>query len=241
MKNQDTLQLYFWPTPNTYKVTMLLEELNLPYDVNYIDIGKGEQFQEHFLEIAPNNRIPALVDPAPLSADKPISVFESGAILVYLAEKHQQFLPQDIAERADVMQWLFWQMGGLGPMSGQANHFIKYAPEQVPYGIKRYSDEVNRLFGVMERRLKDREYLAGEYSIADMACWPWVRIYENYNIDLTTFVHLNDWYQRIAKRPATIRAIAVGASHVMKPEDMSDEAKKVLFGQQAQSTEKAIA
>ncbi len=172
------IELYYWPTPNGWKVTIMLEELGVPYEVKYVNIGKGEQFEPAFLKISPNNRMPAIVDPEGPDG-KPISVFESGAILQYLGRKFGRFYGADERGRVEVDQWLFWQMGGLGPMAGQAHHFRQYAPETVPYGIERYTNEVNRLYGVMDRRLADRDYLAGNYSIADMACVGWVKPYRN--------------------------------------------------------------
>src|SRR5262245_44437778 len=168
------IDLYYWPTPNGYKVSIMLEETGLPYTLIPVNIGRGEQFKPEFLAISPNNRMPAIVDRAPADGGAPISIFESGAILLYLAEKTRCFMPADIRGRYEVMQWVMWQMGGLGPMAGQANHFRSYAPEQIPYAIDRYTKEVNRLLGVMNIRLRDREYLAGDYSIADMMSFPWV-------------------------------------------------------------------
>ena len=168
------IDLYYWTTPNGHKVTMFLEEVGLPYKILPINIGKGEQFDPAFLAIAPNNRIPAIVDHAPANGTGPISIFESGAILLYLAEKTGKFLANDLATRTETLQWLFWQMGGLGPMAGQNHHFSGYAPEKIPYAITRYVKETNRLYGVLDRRLADRRYLAGDYSIADMASYPWM-------------------------------------------------------------------
>ena len=172
------IELYYWPTPNGWKITIMLEELGAPYDVKYVNIGKGEQFEPSFLTIAPNNRMPAIIDPGGPRGGEPISIFESGAILQYLGRKFGKFYPADERGRVEVDQWLFWQMGGLGPMAGQAHHFRQYAPEKLPYAIDRYTNECNRLYGVMNKRLADREFLAGEYSIADMACIGWVRPYQ---------------------------------------------------------------
>ncbi len=224
------LDLYYWPTPNGWKITILLEELGLPYTVHPVNIDKGEQFKPEFLAISPNNRMPAIVDNDPLDGGEAISVFESGAILQYLARKHKAFYPTDVRAQVQVDEWLFWQMGGLGPMSGQAGHFRIYAPEKIPYGIDRYTNEVNRLYGVMDRRLANHAYLAGAYSIADMASWPWVRNYANFAQDLNDFPHLKRWFESIAERPEVIRAVAVMAEQ-RKP--MTDEAKAVLFNQKA--------
>jgi len=166
------IDLHYWPTPNGKKISILLEELDVPYKIQWVDMGKGEQFKPEFLDISPNNRIPAMVDHAPLDGGAPIRIFESGAILLYLAQKYGQFYSDDVRQQQEINQWLFWQMGGLGPMAGQAHHFRQYAPEQVPYGIERYTNECNRLYGVLNRRLADREFIAAEYSIADMACRP---------------------------------------------------------------------
>ncbi|UPA25418.1 glutathione S-transferase N-terminal domain-containing protein [Shinella oryzae] len=228
------IEVYYWPTPNGYKVTIMLEELGVPYDVRYINIGKGEQFAPDFLKIAPNNRMPAIIDPdGPGGA--PISIFESGAILQYLGRKYGQFYPADERKRVDVDQWLFWQMGGLGPMAGQAHHFRDYAPEKIAYGIDRYTNEVNRLYGVMNRRLADREYLAGDYSIADMACVGWVRSYEKQGQDLNDFPHLKRWFEAVMARPAVERGIAVGQEERARQANLAEdkEAQKILFGQRA--------
>jgi GST-like protein len=228
------IDLYYWPTPNGWKVTILLEELGAPYNVIPVNIGAGEQFKPDFLKISPNNRMPAIVDPEPMGGGAPLSVFESGAILQYLAEKHGKFWPQAPRGKYEVSQWLFWQMGGLGPMAGQAHHFRQYAPEQIQYGIDRYTNEVNRLYGVMNARLKDREYLAGDYSIADMAAWPWVVPYERQGQDLGEFPHLKRWFEAIKARPAVERGFAVGKE--LRQPTMSEDAKKVLFGQRARAS-----
>lgn len=228
------IEVYYWPTPNGYKVTIMLEELGVPYDVRYINIGKGEQFAPDFLKIAPNNRMPAIIDPdGPGGA--PISIFESGAILQYLGRKYGQFYPADERKRVDVDQWLFWQMGGLGPMAGQAHHFRDYAPEKIAYGIDRYTNEVNRLYGVMNRRLAGRDYLAGDYSIADMACVGWVRSYEKQGQDLNDFPHLKRWFETVMARPAVERGIAVGQEERARQANLAEdkEAQKILFGQRA--------
>ena len=225
------IALHYWPTPNGWKITMMLEECALPYEVHYVNITRGDQFKPGFLAIAPNNRMPAIVDPEGPDG-KPISVFESGAILQYLGNKTGKFYPKELRARTEVEQWLFWQMGGLGPMSGQAGHFRNYARQTLPYAIERYTNEVERLYGVMNTRLADRGYLAGEYSIADMACHPWLRSWERLGQDLGKFPHLKRWFETIAARPATIRAVKVGedkrsASPSLKDDD---EAHAILFG-----------
>jgi GSH-dependent disulfide-bond oxidoreductase len=226
------IELHMWPTPNAFKITIFLEEAGLPYEVKLVNIGKGEQFAPDFLKIAPNNRMPAIIDPEG-PGGLPISVFESGAILQYLGRKTGQFYPEDERGRIEVDQWLFWQMGGLGPMAGQAHHFRIYAPEQVPYAIKRYTDEVNRLYGVLNRRLADRPYVAGEFSIADMASYPWIRPFERQGQDLNDFPHLKRWFETIGARPAVLRAVEVGKQE--NPIDLSKdkEAQKIMFGQRA--------
>lgn len=202
------IKLYTAATPNGRKVSIMLEEVGLPYEVHPIDMGAGDQFEPAFLEISPNNKIPAIVDPdGPDGA--PVSVFESGAILIYLAEKTGRFLPTEARARLDVLQWLMFQMGGVGPMFGQANHFIKFAAEDVPYGKKRYRDEAMRLLGVMDRRLAVVEYLAGDYSIADIATWPWVMRAEWYDTDWSQFPNTKRWYDQIGERPAVKRGTAV--------------------------------
>ncbi len=220
------IALYYWPTSNGHKISILLEELKLPYEVKPVNIGAGEQFAPAFLKISPNNRMPAIIDPKG-PGGKPISVFESGAIMQYLARKAGKFYPRDERQRVAVEEWLFWQVGGLGPMAGQANHFITYAKQDVPYAKKRYADEVHRLFGVMNKRLAARKFLAGAYSIADMACLSWVKSSTRFQA-LDEFPHLAAWYARLMKRSAVKRGMEVGAE-LRKP--MSDEQKKVLFGQ----------
>ncbi|MGA7939829.1 MAG: glutathione S-transferase N-terminal domain-containing protein, partial [Bradyrhizobium sp.] len=181
------IDLHYWTTPNGHKITMFLEETALKYKIFPVNIGKGDQFKPEFLAIAPNNRIPALVDHEPKGGGKPISIFESGAMLLYLAEKTGQFLPADLQGRYDVIQWTFWQMGGLGPMAGQNHHFRNYAQDKIPYAIDRYVNETNRLYGVLNKRLSDREFIGGQYSIADMACYPWVVPYKNQGQDIDQF------------------------------------------------------
>ncbi len=225
--------LYYWITPNGHKVTMLLEELAVDYAIKPVNIGKAEQFEPAFLKLSPNNRIPALLDSSPENGSAPISLFESGAILLYLAEKHRQFIPAAIKGRAQVLQWLFWQMGGLGPMCGQAHHFVSYADEEIPYAIQRYVAEVSRLYQVLDFQLAGREYICGDYSIADMACYPWIVPYERQRQDLEQFENLKRWHDAIKARPATIRAYARAEQYRADSLSMSDEEKKVLFSQDA--------
>jgi GST-like protein len=229
------IYLYYWTTPNGHKITMFLEEAGLPYQLHPINISKGEQFAPEFLKIAPNNRIPAIVDQAPADGGAPISVFESGAILQYLADKTGRFIPQDLRGRNVALQWLFWQMGGLGPMAGQNHHFVQYAPEQLPYAIDRYVKETTRLYGVLNKQLADgRAYIAGDYSIADMACYPWVVPHARQRQNLEDFAHLAAWFKRIAERPATVRAYEVAKTVNVAP-TVNADAKNVLFGQDASS------
>ncbi len=227
------LDLYYWTTPNGHKITMFLEEAGLPYRLIPVNIGIGDQFKPEFLAIAPNNRIPALVDHAPADGGAPLSLFESGAILLYLAEKTGRFIPADLRGRTEVLQWLFWQMGGLGPMLGQNHHFKQYAPEVIPYAINRYVNETNRLYGVLNRRLSDRPFVAGaDYSIADMAAYPWIVPHERQGQKLEDFPHLKRWFEAIAVRPATVRAYAQ-AKRVNTQPTVNEDAKKILFGQTA--------
>ncbi len=223
------IDLHYWPTPNGHKITIALEEMGLPYTIHRVDIGKGDQFKLEFLKIAPNNRMPAIVDHAPADGGTAIDVFESGAILQYLAEKTGKFLPQDVRGRFEVMKWLFWQMGGLGPMAGQSNHFNVYAKEKLPYAMERYAKETGRLFGVLNKRLSDRRFVAGDYSIADMAIYPWTLAWTNHGLDINDFPHLKRWQDVIAARPAVVRAYALAGER--KP--MTEEERKVLFGQDA--------
>jgi GST-like protein len=225
------IDLYYWTTPNGHKVTIFLEETGLPYTVKPIDIGKGEQFDPAFLAISPNNRIPAIVDHAPPDGGGPLSLMESGAILLYLAGKTGRFYPNDLRGRADVVQWLFWQMAGLGPMAGQAHHFLHYAPEPLPYAIDRYVRETGRLYGVLNKRLADREFIAGDYSIADMASYPWV-LPERQRQDLADFPHLRRWKETVAARPAVQRAYALAKAVNPQPSAPTDAVqRKLLFGQ----------
>ena len=228
------IDLFYWPTPNGHKITLFLEETATPYRIVPIDIGKGDQFQPDFLKIAPNNRMPAIVDHEPEDGGAPISVFESGAILLYLADKTGRFLPQDLRGRNQALEWLFWQMGGLGPMAGQNHHFAVYAPEKLPYAIDRYVKETNRLYGVLDRRLAGRDFIAGDYSIADMAAYPWTVSHERQGQNLDDFPNLKRWFEAIRARPATVEAYKKGEA-INRPAEMSEEAKKVLFGQTAAS------
>ena len=230
---QRPIQLYYWPTPNGHKITIMLEECGLPYDIIPVNIGKGDQFNPEFLVISPNNRMPAIVDPDG-PGGKPIAVFESGAILQYLGRKTGKFYPSDERARVAVDEWLFWQMAGLGPMAGQAHHFRQYAPEKIQYGIDRYTNEVNRLYGVMNARLKANDFLAGDYSIADMASYPWVRPYKNQGQDLAEFPALEAWFQRMRARPAVAKAVKVGEDLRSQYNLSTDkDAQAVLFGQRA--------
>jgi GSH-dependent disulfide-bond oxidoreductase len=224
------IELFFAPTPNGQKVSIALEEMDMQYKVTPINIMRGDQFKSEFLVISPNNRMPAIIDHAPVRGN-PISIFESGAILIYLAEKSGRFLPTDPDPRANVLQWLMWQMAGLGPMAGQVHHFARYAPERIPYATKRYVDETARLYGVLDTQLAPREFVAGDYSIADMAIWPWVAIHDLHNQDLAEFPHVARWYDLVGKRPAVQRGMAV-LKDMFVAGVVDDEAKKVLFGQQ---------
>ncbi len=223
------LDLYYWPTPNGHKITIFLEEAGLAYRIMPVNIGRGEQFAPEFLAIAPNNRMPALVD-ADVEGE-PVRLFESGAILQYLAEKTGRFLPTDLRARFMVLQWLYWQMAGLGPMAGQNHHFARYAPEKIPYAIDRYVRETARLYGVLDRRLAQSPFVGGrEYSIADMACYPWIVPHRDQQQDLEAFTHLKRWFTQMAARPAVVRAYAVGA-RISQGGPLDEEARRQLFGQ----------
>ncbi|KAM3095629.1 glutathione binding-like protein [Phormidesmis sp. 146-12] len=231
------IDLYYWTTPNGHKITMFLEEVGLPYTIAPINIGKGDQFQPEFLKISPNNRIPAIVDHEPVGGGEPISVFESGAILLYLAEKTGKLIGEDLRSRVEVLQWLFWQMGGLGPMAGQNHHFNQYAPEKIPYAIDRYVKETGRLYAVLNQRLSDREFVAGNYSIADMAAYPWVVPYDRQGQNLEDFPHLKRWFEAIKERPATIRAYE--KAEAFKTQNLSiEETRSVLFNQSASTVQR---
>ncbi|WP_133000268.1 glutathione binding-like protein [Luteimonas arsenica] len=227
------IDLHYWPTPNGHKVTLFLEEAGLEYRIHPVDIGKGAQFEPDFLAISPNNKMPAIVDHAPADAGAPQSVFESGAILLYLAEKTGRFLPADARGRTATLEWLFWQMAGLGPMTGQYGHFNVYAPEKIPYAIERYTKEVQRLLGVLDKRLAGRAFITGDdYTIADMAAYPWINVYDKAPLDLGPFPEVRRWQAAIAARPATQRAYAL--SKQVNPDagkPMSEEEKALLFGQ----------
>ncbi|GBD41546.1 Disulfide-bond oxidoreductase YfcG [bacterium HR39] len=226
------IDLYYWPTPNGHKITLFLEEAGLPYRIVPVDIGRGRQFDPEFLKISPNNRIPAIVDHEPPDGGGPLSLFESGAILVYLAEKTGKFLPADLRGRKTALEWLFWQVGGLGPMAGQAHHFLHYAPERIPYAIERYVKEVARLYAVLDRRLEGRRFIVGEdYTIADMACYPWIVPHERQNQNLDDHPNLKRWFEEIRERPATKRAYARAKEVKEAERGIDEEAKKILFGQ----------
>ncbi|MDI9336288.1 MAG: glutathione S-transferase N-terminal domain-containing protein [Gammaproteobacteria bacterium] len=230
------LDLYYWPTPNGHKITLFLEEAEVAYRLIPINIGKGEQFHEQFLKIAPNNRIPALVDHEALTPSGSLALFESGAILLYLAEKFNKFMSVEPSLRWQTLQWLFWQMGGLGPMAGQTHHFVAYAPEKIPYAIDRYVREVGRLYKVLNKHLETSgAYIAGDYSIADMAVYPWIVPYQRQQQDLTQFPALHEWFGRIALRPATARAYAKAEQINPNPQPLDDKAKGILFGQSGKS------
>ena len=226
------IDLYYWTPPNGHKVLIFLEEVGVPHRVLPVNISKGEQFAPDFLRIAPNNRIPAIVDTAPADGGAPISIFESGAILQYLAEKTGQFLSADVRGRVEIMQWLFWQMGGLGPMAGQNHHFVQYASQSIPYAMDRYVNETNRLYGVLDKRLAERDYIAGDYSIADMAAYPWIVPHRRQKQNLDEFPHLKRWFGTIGARSAVKRAYE-RAREINRQPVVSDKSKAVLFGQTA--------
>ncbi|ACB95968.1 glutathione binding-like protein [Beijerinckia indica] len=226
------IDLHYWTTPNGHKITIFLEEASVPYRLIPVNISTGDQFKPDFLRIAPNNRIPAIVDTEPADGGTPISLFESGAILQYLAEKTGKFLPADLRGRFEVMQWLFWQMGGLGPMAGQNHHFVQYAPERIPYAMERYVKETNRLYGVLNKRLADRAFVAGDYSIADMASYPWIVLHERQQQNLDDFPHLKRWFETIAMRPAVERAYE-RARELNEQPVVTLESAAILFGQTA--------
>ncbi len=224
--------LHYWPTPNGHKITIFLEETGTPYRILPVNIGTGDQFKPDFLKISPNNRMPAIVDTEPADGKGPLSVFESGAILVYLAEKTGSFLPKDARGRFEVLQWLFWQMGGLGPMAGQNHHFTQYAPEKIAYAIDRYVGETARLYAVLDKHLADRNFVAGDYSIADMAAYPWIVPHQRQQQDLNDFPNLRRWFEGIQARPAVVRAYEKGKALNTKP-TIDEESRKILFGQSA--------
>ncbi len=235
------IDLHYWTTPNGHKITIFLEETSLPYKIFPVNIGKGEQFAKDFLAISPNNRIPAMVDHAPPGGGAPISVFESGAMLLYLAEKTGQFIPQDLRGRTAVLEWLFWQMANLGPNSGQNNHFANYAVEKIPYAMDRYRNEVNRLYGVLNKHLADHEYVAGAYSIADMASYPWIVPHERQGQNIADFPHIKRWLDAIYERPAVKRAYAKAKEVNPNPGGIrTAEERAILFGQTAASVKAAV-
>ncbi|NHC35808.1 thiol:disulfide oxidoreductase [Scytonema millei VB511283] len=226
-----TIELYYWTTPNGHKITIFLEEAELPYEIKPVNIAKGEQFDPEFLKISPNNKIPAIIDRDPPDGGEPISVFESGAILQYLAEKTGKFLPDNLRDRYETMQWLFWQMGGLGPMLGQNHHFVTYAPEKIPYAIARYVKETERLYGVLDERLTNLPFITGSYSIADMAAYPWIVPYETQQQNLDDFPNLKRWFESIKARPAVQRAYARADEISSATPTVTEESRAILFGQ----------
>ncbi len=227
------IEVYYWPTPNGWKISIMMEELDIPYEIKYVNIGAGDQFKPDFLKIAPNNRMPAIIDPEGPSG-KPISIFESGAILQYLGRKFNKFYPSDERGRVEVDQWLMWQMGGLGPMAGQTHHFRVYAPEKVPYAIDRYTNEVNRLYGVLNKQLEDREYLAEEYSIADISCIGWAQLWERQGQDIKQFPNMEKWIERLKTRPAVAKGLALGLEKREQSSfDKDKDQQAVLFRQKA--------
>ena len=232
------IDLYYAATPNGLKIRLFLEEAGLPYTVRPVNISKGEQFKPEFLAISPNNKIPAIVDTEPSGGGAPVPIFESGAILIYLAEKTGRFMPKDLRGRTEVLKWLFWQVGGLGPMAGQAGHFRVYAPEPIPYGIERYTKEVNRLYGVLDKQLAKHEYVAGEYSIADMAIYPWIVPHEPHGQRLEDFPYLQRWFEKVKARPAVAKSYEGVEPPYSRSRNISEEERKVLFGQTADSVKR---
>ncbi|MEJ2132782.1 MAG: glutathione S-transferase N-terminal domain-containing protein [Gammaproteobacteria bacterium] len=234
------IDLYFAATPNGWKITIMLEETGLPYNVVPVNLGRGDQFKPEFLKISPNNRMPAIIDHEPTMGGGPLSIFESGAILIYLARKSGQFLPKNERAELDVLQWLFWQVGGLGAMAGQLSHFVNYAPggpEGHDYSHTRYKNEYDRLVSVMERDLREKEYLAGEYSIADMAAWPWVVPYKRFQEDIDAYPNVRRWFDAIKTRPAVQRGMNVGRDEARRQGPMTEEARKIMFGQTGKNIE----
>ena len=227
------IDLYYWPTPNGWKISILLEELRIPYRLVPVDITKGEQFRRQFLAISPNNKIPAIVDSTPADGGAPVRLFESAPIMMYLAEKHGQLWPRDLRGRYEVMQWLAWQISALGPTAGQVHHFREYAAERIPYAVERFTNEINRQYGVLNARLADRDYLASDYSIADIACWAWVRLWRHHDQRLTDFPHLERWFSTLAARPAVDRGFRIGRELRDDRPTMPDDARAILLGQRA--------
>jgi GSH-dependent disulfide-bond oxidoreductase len=224
------IDLYYWTTPNGHKITIFLEETGLTYRINPVNIGVGDQFKPEFLKISPNNKIPAIVDQDPSDGQGPLSIFESGAILLYLAEKTGRFLPKELRGRVAVTEWLIWQVGGLGPMLGQNHHFSQYAPEKIPYAIERYRKETERLYGVLDERLAKQPFLAGDYSIADMAAYPWIVPHQRQGQNLADFPNVQRWFEQIRNRPAVHRAYA-RADEINTEATVSDKSRAILFGQ----------
>ncbi len=231
------IDVHYWPTPNGHKITLFLEETALEYRIVPVNIRQGDQFKPEFLKISPNNRMPAIVDHAPQDGGAPIAIFESGAILVYLGDKAGRFLPSETRARSEVMQWLFWQVGGLGPMAGQNHHFANYAPEKIPYAIERYRNETARLYAVLDKRLRGREFVAGDYSIADMAIYPWTVPHALQGIDAEKFPDFRRWFEAIRARPATVRAYEKGAA-LAQPPAFTDDERKLLFQQSADTVKR---
>jgi len=227
------IELYYWPTPNGHKITVFCEEAGIPYTIKPVNIQQGEQFKPDFLKISPNNRMPAIVDTEPADKGAPLSVFESGAILIYLAEKTGKFLPKDMRGRCKALEWLEWQVGGLGPMAGQVNHFAHYAPEKLPYAIDRYVNEVSRLYAVMDKQLGANQYLAGDFSIADMASYPWTAIWERQSQKIDEFPNVKRWLDTMRDRPGVKRAYAAGKAYQSTRQNTDPEVAKILFGQSA--------
>jgi len=234
------IELFFWPTPNGMKPLILLHETGLEYQLTPVDINQGEQFADRFLEIAPNGRIPAIVDDASPGGGEPVSVFESGAILIYLAEKAGALLPRSLKARTEVLEWVMWQMAGLGPMLGQNHHFNVYAPEQVPYAIRRYNEEASRLYAVLDLRLAKRKFICEDYSISDIACYPWIARHERHQIDLEDFPNVKRWFDEISERPAVVAAYRQ-AKTVNVGAPVTEGSRSVLFGQTAETVRKAAA
>ncbi len=234
------IDLHYWPTPNGWKISIMLEECGLPYTLKPVNIGRGEQFTPEFLAISPNNRMPAIVDHDPPGGGAPLSVFESGACLIYLAEKTGRFLGTELRERHATLQWLMWQVGGLGPMAGQNGHFLLYAPQKIPYALERYAKEVNRLYGVLDGQLaRTGAFVAGaDYSIADMAIFPWVRTWKAQQVPLDDFAHVKSWYERLMQRPAVRLGIDLGKE--LRASKLDDTARRALFGQTAQTLRDAV-
>jgi GSH-dependent disulfide-bond oxidoreductase len=235
------IELHYWTTPNGHKITIFLEETGLRYKIVPVNINKGQQFKREFLELSPNNRIPAIIDHEPADGGEPITIFESGAILLYFADKTGQFIPKDLRGRTETIQWLFWQMGNLGPMAGQNNHFNNYAVEKLPYAMDRYRNEVNRLYGVLDRRLAGRSFIAGDYSIADMASYPWIVPYERQGQKIEDFPNLKCWFEAVRARPAVMRAYAKAKEINPHPPGIrTAEERAILFGQTAASVRAAV-